>query len=98
VPAVQPYWVAGRAGDAQVQGGGRDLDVEGRLGGGEGLACPWPRDAWGGRGTRGPQSSCGVLAMSCLPELARLAFSWITRSLFLRFGDYPCFSERKLIA
>jgi hypothetical protein len=29
---------------------------------------------------RGPLLSHGVLAMSCLQELARLAFSWITRA------------------
>jgi hypothetical protein len=33
-----------------------------------------------GHGTRGPLLSRGILAMSCLPELARLAFSWITRA------------------
>jgi hypothetical protein len=55
------------------QGTGRPTGIPGTV-------KTWPRGARAGRCTRGPLLSRGILAMSCLPELARLAFSWITRA------------------
>ena len=53
------------------QGTGRPTGIPGTV-------KTWPRGARAGHGTRGPLLSRGILAMSCLQELARLAFSWIT--------------------
>ena len=55
------------------QGTGRPTGIPGTV-------KTWPRGARAGHGTRGPLLLRGILAMSCLQELARLACSWITRA------------------